>query len=383
MTGVLLAGADAAPAAAQTPGPTIQTVPPVPGMRFALERHRVSRRLPQDERAPAFRRAGASLRALDHRDQAPACAPASTAGTPAAGSPRSTLEHRVGDPLRRPRRRTASTRARSASVTLAGQQRPPLRAARAPEPRWLPGNRVDAREPGGTRSTRRLLRGRARCSSAARTVVHRGQQRFFPAPKSGRCSCGCCCSRPASTVRDALLGFPIGSAVLLEYPERRERRAGARPERRADPEVAAAGRLPGERRRARHLLVAPIALSRDQEVRAAGDQLARHRDRAAGPRVARPRAAVHPPPAAGRRRPPSDRLAGAGRRRDRCRHGPAARGGAPRPAVRLLLHLVQRELVESGQDRLPAARSLLERRPRRDASSTSSGRSRRASTASS
>ena len=49
-------------------------------------------------------------------------------------------------------------------------------------------------------------------------------------------------------------------------------------------------------------------------------------------------------------------------------HGPAREGGgAARPAVRLLLHLVRRQLLGSRQDRLPAARPLLERRRNRHA----------------
>ena len=171
------------------------------------------------------------------------------------------------------------------------------------------------------------------------------------------------------TVRDALLGFPIGSAVRLEYPNGSERRQALGAGRRAD-----LTSLPrGDYRVSVDALgissSRPVALSRDQEVRL---QVISWLDVAIvllGLGVDRPGAPVRAAPG-GRpraaRRPPHATCCVA----LVLAHRSAARGSggdAARPAVRLLLHLVQRRLLEPGQDRLSAARPLFERRPRRDA----------------
>ena len=51
-------------------------------------------------------------------------------------------------------------------------------------------------------------------------MVHRGQQRFFPA-EARNLQLRLLLFSARFEVRDALLGFPIGSAVLLEYPNGR------------------------------------------------------------------------------------------------------------------------------------------------------------------
>ena len=52
------------------------------------------------------------------------------------------------------------------------------------------------------------------------SVVHEGQQRFFPA-ETRNLQLRLLLFSARFEVRDALLGFPIGSAVLLEYPNGR------------------------------------------------------------------------------------------------------------------------------------------------------------------
>ena len=82
-------------------------------------------------------------------------------------------------------------------------------------------------------------------------------------------------------VRDALLGFPIGSAVLLEYPDGRVVRQALD----ADGELTLKSLPRGDYRvRVDALGISssrPISLSGDQDVRTPGDQLAGHRDRPA------------------------------------------------------------------------------------------------------
>jgi phospholipase C len=82
-------------------------------------------------------------------------------------------------------------------------------------PQWLQGNRVvpDSR---GRRSTAVSYAAESVLVGGS-TVVHRGQQRFFPAKdRSVRLRLLLFSAR--FVVRDALLGFPIGSSVRLEYP---------------------------------------------------------------------------------------------------------------------------------------------------------------------
>jgi hypothetical protein len=100
---------------------------------------------------------------------------------------------------------------------------------------------------------------------AGTSVVHRGQQRFFP--RDGRTiDLRLLLFSARFTVRDALLGFPVGSAVRVRYPdglEQRERlgRGGQLTLRslpRGDYEVSADGLGLSSWR--------PVALSRDQQV---------------------------------------------------------------------------------------------------------------------
>jgi hypothetical protein len=96
-------------------------------------------------------------------------------------------------------------------------------------------------------------------------VVNRGQQRFFPA-KTRRMELRLLLFAARVTVRDALLGFPIGSAVRLEYPNGRTRRHALEP----GAELTL-GSLPrGDYRVSVDALgissSRPVALSRDQQV---------------------------------------------------------------------------------------------------------------------
>ncbi len=128
---------------------------------------------------------------------------------------------------------------------------------------WLQGNRV-VPESQGTTSTK-LHYAAEKVLVAGSNVVHRGQQRFFPA------------ERPAMqirlllfavrvTARDALLGFPIGSAVRLQYPNGGERREALGP--RAELTLTSLPR--GDYRVGVEALGVsssrPVALSRDQDV---------------------------------------------------------------------------------------------------------------------
>jgi phospholipase C len=85
-------------------------------------------------------------------------------------------------------------------------------------PQWLQGNRV-VPESGGRRSTA-VSYAAEEVLVGGSTVVHRGQQRFFPA-EDRRVRLRLLLFSVRFVVRDALLGFPIGSAVRLEYPSGR------------------------------------------------------------------------------------------------------------------------------------------------------------------
>ena len=168
-------------------------------------------------------------------------------------------------------------------------------------------------------------------------------------------------------VRDALLGFPIGSAVRLEYPNGE---SSARPSgrRRADLESLPRGDYRVSVDALGHLVLASGRAIARPGGGAQGDQLARRRGRAAG-LWRRSRSALlfvrrpEPTPRAAVAAVAAATLAVAYVHR-------RARGRAAEPArsaVRLLLHLVQRRLLGPRQDRLPAPRPLLERRARSDA----------------
>jgi phospholipase C len=107
------------------------------------------------------------------------------------------------------------------SVTLAGSNgRRQSFASGAP---WLQGNRV-VPESGGRRSTA-VSYAVERVIVGGSSVVHRAQQRFFPA-KDRRVQLRLLLFSVRFVVRDALLGFPIGSAVRLEYPSGHVQRHG-------------------------------------------------------------------------------------------------------------------------------------------------------------
>ena len=175
-------------------------------------------------------------------------------------------------------------------------------------------------------------------------------------------------------VRDALLGFPIGSAVRLEYPSGHVQRHGLT--QGADLTI---GSLPrGDYRVNVDALgissSRPVALSGDQRIElrviswldivvvllglaslALGLLYLRRPTRAGSVAVA---------------------LLVVVDGRDG-RHARSPRRRAARPTVRLLLHLVQRQFLGARQDRLPAPRPLLERRPRCDEAARPLGEARR------
>ena len=88
---------------------------------------------------------------------------------------------------------------------------------------WLQGNRV-VPESGGRHSTA-VSYAVERVVVGGSSVVHRAQQRFFPA-QDRRVRLRLLLFSARFVVRDALLGFPIGSAVRLEYPSGHVQRHG-------------------------------------------------------------------------------------------------------------------------------------------------------------
>jgi hypothetical protein len=84
--------------------------------------------------------------------------------------------------------------------------------------RWLQGNFVVPESQG--RESTALSYAVEKVVVAGSTVVHRGQQRFFPSEdRRPRLRLSLFSAR--FEVRDALLGFPVGSAIRLEYPNGR------------------------------------------------------------------------------------------------------------------------------------------------------------------
>jgi phospholipase C len=251
---------------AQTPrgGPvprTIQTVPPTPGMRFALDGHRFAAdRAGRATPPAAFRRAGASLRAVDTE-----IAPGVRARFDRWYSGRRiaalNLYHRAGisfvDLDAKPIAPSAVT-----SVTLQGSDgsRHVLAGARRV---WLQGNRVVPESQG--RTSTRLYYSADKVLVSGANVVHRGQQRFFPAA-SPKMQLRLLLFAVRVTVRDALLGFPIGSTVRVSYPNGGERREAL--PRSGDVTLTSLPR--GDYRVSVEALgissSRPVALSRDQEV---------------------------------------------------------------------------------------------------------------------
>jgi hypothetical protein len=262
---VLLAlSADRAEAQAPRGGPvppTIQTVPAAPGMRFALDGHRFEAdRAGRATPPAAFRRAGASLRALD-TEVAPGVRARFDRWYSGRRIAALNLYHRVGISFVD---LDANVVAPSAvtSVTLQGSDG--SRHVLAGDRRvWLQGNRVVPESQG--RTSTRLYYSADTVLVAGSNVVHHGQQRFFPAA-SPKMQLRLLLFAVRVTVRDALLGFPIGSAVRLEYPNGREQREALGPS--ADLTVSSLPR--GDYRVSVEALgmssSRPIALSRDQEV---------------------------------------------------------------------------------------------------------------------
>jgi phospholipase C len=243
------------PAEAQT---TIQTVPKVPGMRFAADGHRFE--ADRDGRVHVPPGARGALRAVD---------------TPISRGVRASFDrwyrgrriaainlyHRVRARFVDQSGNAVDPRS-VASVTLRGSDggRHVLTRSR---PLWLQGNRV-VPESEGRRST--ALRYAAdRVLVAGANVVHRGQQRFTPAANP-TIQLRLLLFAVRVTVRDALLGFPIGSHIRLRYPNARERREELGPS--ADLTLTSLPR--GNYRVSADALgissSRPVALSRDQEV---------------------------------------------------------------------------------------------------------------------
>jgi phospholipase C len=260
---VVLFTLSADPAKAQTserarvPG-TIQTVPTVPGMRFAVDGYRFE--ADRDGRVYLPPGARGSLRALD---------------TEIAPGVRAEFDrwyqgHRIAaiNLYHRVRARFVDQSGNAidpsgvASVTLRGSNggRHVLTRKRA---LWLQGNRV-VPESGGRRSTA-LRYAAEKVLVAGSNVVHRGQQRFTPAANP-TIELRLLFFAVRVTVRDALLGFPIGSRIRLQYPNGRELQEALGP----SAELTLKSLPRGDYRVSVDALgissSRPVALSRDQEV---------------------------------------------------------------------------------------------------------------------
>jgi hypothetical protein len=204
--------ATAAPAAAQAPD-VIQTVPPVPGMRFSLNGTQFQADAAGRAHPPST--AGGPLTALttDVKRGVRARFDRWYAGRRIAAL---NLEYRVGfrfADLNGNRVDPQLVRA----LTLVGSNGR-RHVFRGSKPRWLQGNRVIP-ESGGTKSTA-VSYAAEKAVVGGSSVVHEGQQRFFPA-ETRNLQLRLLLFSARFEVRDALLGFPIGSAVLLEYPNGR------------------------------------------------------------------------------------------------------------------------------------------------------------------
>lgn len=193
----------------------IQTVPKVPGMRFSLNGRRFEADGEGRARPPLV--AGGSLRALD---------------TALAPGVRASLDRwYLG-------RRIAAIHlyyeVQPSFVDLSGHRVDPaaVTAVRLEgsdgrrhvfrgRPQWLQGNRV-VPESQGRKSTA-LWYAALKVIVAGSNVVQGAQQRFFPS-RSRKMELRLLLFSARFTVRDALLGFPIGSAVRVEFPNGREQR---------------------------------------------------------------------------------------------------------------------------------------------------------------
>jgi phospholipase C len=216
---VVLGPASAPAHAADRVPPVIQTNPPAPGMRFSVDG--VVFAADGSGRAhPPAAVVGTShrVRALDTPLQPGVRARFDRwygAGTVAALS----LDHRV-------RLRFVDLAGRPVDpdmvdwVTLLGSNGE-RRTFRGATTGWLQGNRV-VPESGGRRSTL-VSYAAERVIVTGAGVVHRAQQRFFPA-KTPELQLRLLLYSARFEVHDALLGFPIGSAVQLRFPDGRTQR---------------------------------------------------------------------------------------------------------------------------------------------------------------
>jgi phospholipase C len=245
----------AEPAKAQT---TVQTVPAVPGMRFAVDGHRF--KADRDGRAHLPPGARDSLRAMD-TEVAPGVRATFDRWYQGRSIAAINLYHRVRARFVDQSGNKVDPRA-VASVTLRGSDggRHVLTRGR---PLWLQGNRVVPESEG--RRSAALRYAADKVVVAGSNVVHRGQQRFTPAANP-TIQLRLLLFAVRVRARDALLGFPIGSQVRLRYPNGRDRRLALG--RSADLTVRSLPR--GSYRVGVDALgissSRPLALSRDQEV---------------------------------------------------------------------------------------------------------------------
>ena len=254
---VVLGALTAPPASAQS----IQTVPEVPGMRFSLE-GRVFE-AGRDGRAhppPGLAGARASLRALD-TEIAPGIRARFDRWYGGRRIAAINLYHRVKPSFVDLSSRRVDPQVVS-SVVVRGSHGT-RHAFERDRPLWLQGNRVVPESKG--RHSAAIYYSAEKVVVAGSSVVHRSQQRFFPA-HGGPMELRLLLFTARVTVRDALLGFPIGSAVRLEYPNGRERSHALGP----GAELTM-GSLPrGDYRISVEALGVsssrPVALSRDQQV---------------------------------------------------------------------------------------------------------------------
>jgi len=213
---LLVLGAPAAGAHAVQPAalpPVIQTVPKAPGMRFAVDgvefkADRAGRARPSLASATG----SASLRALDTT-----IAPGVRARFDRwyAGRSIATLDiyYRVQPTFVDLDGERVDPRAVTSLTLLASNGRRHVLGGGGE--RWLQGNFVIPESQG--RESTALSYAVERVVVAGSTVVHRGQQRFFPSEGS-RPQLRLSLFSARFEVRDALLGFPVGSAIRLEYP---------------------------------------------------------------------------------------------------------------------------------------------------------------------
>jgi hypothetical protein len=249
----------AAPAAAEAGVPAeIRTVPAVPGMRFSLD----GRQFQADGRGVARPPAGAggSIKALDT-----ALGPGVQARFDRWYLGRSIAAISLYYRVRPAFADLAGQRVDPdliTSVSLGGGQggRHVVEGGRSV---WLRGNRV-LPESQGRRSVA-LSYAVDRVTVAGSTVVQRAQQRFRPSvERAPKLRLAFFAAR--FTVRDALLGFPIGSAVRLEYPNGRAQRHALG----SDAELTLTSLPRGDYRVSVEApgisSSRPVALSRDQEI---------------------------------------------------------------------------------------------------------------------